>query len=273
MKRAYSLNIKSCRLLKHLGDLRAIFSAYVEVVPACLTGPVVGVGVVDSELAEAVGAEQSLLCREPCHHHFRPMHHRGRNELKLSPFSQLQAIPLLHGPDLGAETCSPGGRGSIVAAAVLLSSHLGRGSIVATAALLSSHLGRGSQRADHGAEGFVELEEEVCGLLAADDCRVGIFIEKSHDRAAVVWLHVLENKIVRLPAAERRREFGHPLPCHACIDSVHHRNPVALDQVTVIAHPFRDNILAFKKINIYVVNSDVSDILAVHGSNNGFVLE
>ncbi len=165
------------------------------------------------------------------------------------------------------------GRDSIVATAVLLSSPGGMDSIVATAALLSSHLGRGRQRADLGAEGFVELEEEVCGLLAADDCRVGIFIEKSHDRAAVVWLHVLENKIVRLPAAERRREFGHPLPCHACIDRVHHRNPVALDQVTVIAHTFRDNILAFKKINIYVVNSDVSDILAVHGSNNGFVLE
>ena len=248
------------------------------------------------------------------------MHHRGRNELKISPFSQLQAIPLLHGPDLGAEGFnlvgrdsivaaavilsshlgrgsivaavlisshlgrgsliaaaellgSLGGMDSIVAAAVLLSSHLGRDSIVATAALLSSHLGRGRQRADLGAEGFVELEEEVCGLLAADDCRVGIFIEKSHDRAAMVWLHMLEDKVVRLPAAERRRESGHPLPCHARIDSVHHRNPVALDQVTVIAHTFRDNILAFKKINIYVVNSDVSDILAVHGSNNGFVLE
>ena len=216
------------------------------------------------------------------------MHHRGRNELKISPFSQLQAIPLLHGPDLGAEGFNLVGRDSIVAAAVILSSHLGRGSIVAAvlisshlgrgsivaaAVLLNSHLGRGRQRADLGAEGFVELEEEVCGLLAADDCRVGIFIEKSHDRAAVVWLHVLEDKVVRLPAAERRRESGHPLPCHARIDSVHHRNPVALDQVTVIAHPFRDNILAFKKVNLYVVNSDVSDILAVHGSNNGFVLE
>ena len=216
------------------------------------------------------------------------MHHRGRNELKISPFSQLQAIPLLHGPDLGAEGFNLVGRDSIVAAAVILSSHLGRGSIVAAvlisshlgrgsivaaAVLLNSHLGRGRQRADLGAEGFVELEEEVCGLLAADDCCVGIFIEKSHDRAAMVWLHVLEDKIVRLPVAESRREFGHPLPCHARIDSVHHRNPVALDQVTVIAHPFRDNILAFKKINIYVVNSDVSDILAVHGSNNGFVLE
>ena len=76
-----SLNILSRQLLQHISRLHAVLADDIEIVPPCLARPVVLIGMIDAELTERVRAEQHLFFGTIRHHHFRPVNHRGCDEL------------------------------------------------------------------------------------------------------------------------------------------------------------------------------------------------
>ena len=74
----------------------------------------------------------------------------------------------------------------------------------------------------------------------------------------MVRLHVLDDKIVGPAAAERLCEVRHPGRPAAGIDRVHYGNLLIQDDIRIVRHPFRDDVLAFKQVKVEVVDPDVS---------------
>ena len=91
-----------CHLFEHMLHLYAVLSADVEVVAACLAGPVIGVGIVDTELSETVGGEEHFVLRVVANHHLRPVYHRCHEEGK-GMLSQFEGVLLLHCHHLSGE--------------------------------------------------------------------------------------------------------------------------------------------------------------------------
>ena len=80
----------------------------------------------------------------------------------------------------------------------------------------------------------------------------------------MVGLHVVHDQIVRLAAAQCLREVGLPLPFLADVSRVHDGDPVVQDNIGVVGHSFGYDILAFEKVEVEVVDSDILDC-AVEG--------
>jgi hypothetical protein len=72
----------------------------------------------------------------------------------------------------------------------------------------------------------------------------------------MVWLHMMRNEIGGLSTCKSFLEVCLPLVSLPAVSSIHNGYLLVLDEVGVIAHAFRHNVLALKKVNIKVVNAN-----------------
>ena len=114
-----------------------------------------------------------------------------------------------------------------------------------------------------GAEGFPveELSEEGQGLCRGDDLRLRILPRKGQDASGVVRFHVMDHEIIRLPAMESRFQILQPFPGHPGIDRIHYGHFRVQDEIGIVGHAFRHDILALEQVQFQVVDPDVLDIV------------
>ena len=76
----------------------------------------------------------------------------------------------------------------------------------------------------------------------------------------MVGLHVLNNKIIGLFAAESRVEISEPLVLKVAVDRVHYSNLFVKDHIGVVRHTVGHVILTLKQVDLVVVNADIPDV-------------
>ena len=106
-----------------------------------------------------------------------------------------------------------------------------------------------------------ELSDELDSLLRCHYSSFRISLEEDRKRAAVVWLKVLDNHIVRSASSKSCLEVLHPLVGLADIDSIHHCHLLIEDDIRVVAHAVRCVILALKEIHLCIIDAYVFDCI------------
>ena len=84
VERANHFYVKLRCFLEHLRHLHTILTADAEIVAASFLRPIVGVSVVCTKLTESIGREERLVTIIIGHDHFRPVHHRSRDEVEVA---------------------------------------------------------------------------------------------------------------------------------------------------------------------------------------------
>ena len=108
-------------------------------------------------------------------------------------------------------------------------------------------------------ETFVELSNESQTFGTRHDFQVGIFVDCVGNGTSMVWLHVLNDKVIRCAPFKRYLEIHLPLLSATCIDSVHDANFLIENHITVVAHAFGRAILALEKVEIAIISTNVLD--------------
>ena len=103
-----------------------------------------------------------------------------------------------------------------------------------------------------------ELRSHDGCLLGANDGGIGVFRKESAHRTAVVGLHVLADEVVRLAAGKRLFYFLQPLVAATGVHCVHHCHFLFSEHhVTVVAHAFRQLVLALEQIQLGVIAANI----------------
>jgi hypothetical protein len=79
----------------------------------------------------------------------------------------------------------------------------------------------------------------------------------------MVWFHVLADKIVWCASVQCGYKVLCPFPLLTAIGGIHDGNLVINDYPTVITHPFRNCVLAFKEVYVQVVNTYVTYVVCL----------
>ena len=75
----------------------------------------------------------------------------------------------------------------------------------------------------------------------------------------MVGLHVQYHQITWFSSCQFPIHVVHPFVDFACVNCVHYRNLVVVDEVGIVSHAVFEHILAFKKCEVGVVDTDVFD--------------
>ena len=113
-----------------------------------------------------------------------------------------------------------------------------------------------------GVEGlpFEELPQEGERLGRGDDPDAGIPPHEGEDAAGMVRFHVMDDQVVGRPAGKRLFQVFQPRVRLPGVDRIHHGHLPAQDDIRVVRHPFRNDVLTFKQIQVQVVDSGVPDV-------------
>ncbi len=111
----------------------------------------------------------------------------------------------------------------------------------------------------------VELLEEAGhhreGLSVADDDCVGELTDEVHDVGGVVGLHVLNDEVVGLPAAERFVEVCEPLIGEVFVNGVEHSDLLVEYDIGIVSHAVGDDVLTLEEVEIVVVDAYVKNVV------------
>ena len=108
-------------------------------------------------------------------------------------------------------------------------------------------------------EAVEKVREHLRRQRAAHQLRPGIRLQHPRDERRMVRLHMMRNEIAGCTAVQCLLEVLFPGSGLARIGRIHHGNLVIFNEVRVIAHAFRHNILALEKVQVQVVYSDILD--------------
>ena len=104
-----------------------------------------------------------------------------------------------------------------------------------------------------------ELAQEDKRLRGGDDLDIRILPDEFQDGSGVVRFHVMDHQIVGFPAAEGLLQVRQPFCALAGVDRVHHGHFLVQDNIGIVRHPLGNDILAFKKVEVHIVDADVLD--------------
>ena len=104
---------------------------------------------------------------------------------------------------------------------------------------------------------FVELVQELQCFVRGDNRRVRVSLYKGGHRTGMVRFHMLDYEIVRSAVPNSRLHLQHPLFSLSGVDTIHHSHLVVKDNIAVVAHSFRRDILTLKKIHFRVITPDI----------------
>ena len=99
------------------------------------------------------------------------------------------------------------------------------------------------------------------GLCARDDRRLRIRRGELRHVGGVVRLHVLDDQVVDGRVADLRPDVPQPLVAEARVDGVKDDGLPVLDEIGVVGHSVRHDVLAFEQVDVMVVDADVLDIV------------
>ena len=105
----------------------------------------------------------------------------------------------------------------------------------------------------------IELAQELESHGGGYDGGLRVFLQEGRYAAGMVRLHMMDHQIVRLAAAQGILQVLHPFPGFTGIYGVHHGHPGIQDDIGVIGDSFREDILAFEQVEIYIVYADITD--------------
>ena len=107
---------------------------------------------------------------------------------------------------------------------------------------------------------LMEVVEHGEGLRGSDDGDVRIGVQERHDGTGVVAFHVLDDEVVRFAVAEDLGDISEPLLCKMLVDSVHDGDLLVADDIGVVCHAVRNDILTFEEVDFMVVYANVFDV-------------
>ena len=113
----------------------------------------------------------------------------------------------------------------------------------------------------HGRILAVELLHKCEGLgVSYDDC-VGVDLEEAGDIGGMIGLHVLDDQIIGLSAVKNCRQVVKPFLAKALVNSIHDRDLLIHDDIGIVCHSKRHNILSLKQINFMIIYTNILDII------------
>ena len=98
-------------------------------------------------------------------------------------------------------------------------------------------------------------------LGVANYLRFGVLFGEFRDVCRMVRLHVLNYEIIRLSAAQRLLEVREPLFAEMRIYRIHNGGLFVEDNIRIVSHSVRNNVLSLKKIDLMVIHADVNYVL------------
>ena len=104
-----------------------------------------------------------------------------------------------------------------------------------------------------------ELSQHLDGLCARYESDPRISIQYPRHEGGMVGFHVVHDQIIGLAASQGLGEIGLPLLFLADVSSVHDGDPVVKDHIGVVGHSFGYDILAFEKVKVEIIDSDILD--------------
>ena len=126
--------------------------------------------------------------------------------------------------------------------------------------------------------GGVELADHVDGLAVAHDAGLGVAEHQVAQGGSVVGLHVVDEDIVQLPAAEGMLQILHKLGLDRSVHRIEEDSLLVQEQVGVVGHPPGDGVGRLEDGVLAVVGADPDEVAgnfagAVHRENLAFVQE
>ena len=127
---------------------------------------------------------------------------------------------------------------------------------IATTKIERATVGHSDSAVGH-VKAFVELSNERQSLCTGHNFQVGILVHRFSNGASVVWLYVLNDKVIRCATFKSHLEIHLPLFSATCIDGVHDANFLIENHITVVAHTFWRAILTLEKVEITIISTNV----------------
>ena len=99
------------------------------------------------------------------------------------------------------------------------------------------------------------------GFRGGNHGSVRIGFEKIQNIGGMIRLHVLNDQIIGLSAAERAVEVVQPFVREFGVHRIEHGDFFIEDDVGIIRHPVRNDVLPFKEVDLTVVDSNVENVI------------
>ena len=99
------------------------------------------------------------------------------------------------------------------------------------------------------------------GLVIGNDLGIGIDPHKILDIRRVIRFHMLHYKVIGLPIPEHFGDIVEPFMGKMNIYRIHDGDLLVKNDVGIVAHAVRHDILTFEQVNLVVVDANVSDIV------------
>ena len=77
----------------------------------------------------------------------------------------------------------------------------------------------------------------------------------------MVRFHMLHDQVIRSPSVQDLLDIVQPFMSKVGIYGVHNRNFIIQDYIGVVGHAIRNFVLSFKKVNLVVIYTCVSDCI------------
>ena len=104
------------------------------------------------------------------------------------------------------------------------------------------------------------LHEGECFGVSDNNC-IGIHFEEAGDIGGMIGLHVLHDQIIGLSAVKNCRQVVKPFLAKALVNSIHDRDLLIHDDIGIVCHSKRHNILSLKQINFMIIYTNILDII------------
>ena len=97
------------------------------------------------------------------------------------------------------------------------------------------------------------------GFFVGDNGGVRINFHEVGDVGCVVRFHMLYDQIIRFPVTQNLLNVIQPFVGKICIYGIHNRNFFVQDHIGVVGHAVWHFVLAFKKVNLMIINAYIFD--------------
>ena len=104
-----------------------------------------------------------------------------------------------------------------------------------------------------------ELTQENERFRRRDNPDVRILPGDFQDGAGMVRFHVMDHQVVGFPATQGLFQVLQPGGALPGVHRVHHGHFIIQDDIGIVRHPFGNDILAFKQVEVHIVDADVLD--------------
>ena len=107
----------------------------------------------------------------------------------------------------------------------------------------------------------VEIFHHGEGFGGSHDHSLRVFFHKERDIGGMIRFHMLDDQVIRRPPVQGFLQVAKPFIPEMFFHRVHDGNLIIQNYIGIIGHAQGDNILAFEKIDLMIVDTDIADIL------------